>query len=144
MADPAAQIALNELAQSTQGISWLNFVLSPWFIVIIIYVLISFPFMLFGMANTYYRIRNWNRTRSGWIRIRKRLSNFHWDVFWSRPTGRKLSIKGEEGIELEIPFNIEVDRKDKDGKVIMNNGKPEKIPMMGLERETDLAPKEAK
>jgi len=145
MADVAAEVALEGLTQSLEGISWLRFVLSPFFIVILIYIFISAPLMIVGIVSLFHRVRNWNRTRLGWIIIRKRMSNFHWLIFWSRPTGRKLKIKGEEGIELEIPFNIEVDKKDKDGKVIYGSDKkPEKIPMMGLEKKTDIAPNDKK
>jgi hypothetical protein len=146
MADAAAQAALNELAQTTQGVPFIQFLLSPWFIVILVFGIIFLPLGIVGIFSLYFRIRNWGRVRGGWIEIWKRMSNFHWLTFWSRPTGRKLKVKGEEGIELEIPFNIEVDEKDKDGKLIFGeDGKlAKKIPMMGLIKHTDIAPDEKK
>lgn len=138
----SVQAALNTLAaQSTQSVPFIQFLLSPWFIVILVFVIIFTPLGIIGIISLYGRINNWSRQREGWIRIRKRMSNYHWYVFWSRPTGRELTIKGEKGIELEIPFNIEVDEKNKDGLVVFgDDGKPKKIVMMGLEKETDTAP----
>jgi len=140
--DAATQAALNQLAQTaTQGIPLIQFLLSPWFIIILAFVIIFTPLGIIGIISIYHKISNWSRSREGWIRVRKRMSNYHWYGFWSRPTGRQIKVKGEKGIELEIPFNIEVEEKDKDGLVLFGeNGKPKKIVMMGMEKETDDAP----
>jgi hypothetical protein len=105
--DNATQIALNQLAQTaTQGVPLIQFLLSPWFIVIIIYMLIFTPFGVIGIFSLANRIKNWNRQRGGWLKMRKKLSNLHWINFWVRPTGRKANIRTEEGIEIELPLEI--------------------------------------
>lgn len=136
------QAALNQLyQQSTQGIPLIQFLLSPWFILILVFVIVFTPLGIIGIISIYHKISNWSKSREGWIRVRKRMSNYHWYGFWSRPTGREITVKGEKGIELEIPFNIEVEEKDKNGLVIFGeNGKPKKIIMMALEKESDTAP----
>jgi hypothetical protein len=105
--DNATQAALNQLAtQATQGVPLVQFLLSPWFIAIIIYILIFTPFGIIGIFSLGNRIKNWNRTRGGWLKMRKKLSNLHWIYFWVKPTGRKTNIKTEEGIEIELPLEI--------------------------------------
>lgn len=123
---------------STQPTNIAQLFISPWFIGILVFVIIFTPLGIIGILSLVSRLRNWSRSRDGWIKIRKKLSNYHWIVFWSRPTGRKIKIKGEEGIEIEIPFMTEANAKDKDGK-------PVRTIMMGVEKELDLSfPKESK
>lgn len=99
------------------------------------------PFGLIGIHNLWVRLRNWQRTRDGWIRVRKKLSNYHWIVFWAKPTGRKITVRGEEGFEFEIPFQIETTiKKGKKTEKKTENKGGKKIVMMGLEQNTDLAP----
>lgn len=106
--DAAATAALNKLAQATQPTNawFLEFMLSPLFIILIIYVLIFTPFGILGMGSLITRINNWNKQRSGFMKMRKKLSNLHWIDFWIKPTGRKTTIKTEEGIEMELPIEI--------------------------------------
>ena len=89
-----------------QGYELLYLINSPFFVPLVVFIIIFTPLGIFGMINLYYRIRNWNRTRSGWIKVRKKLSNLHWIEFWAKPTGRKTNIKTEEGIEIELPLEI--------------------------------------
>jgi len=105
--DTATQAALNEVAQTTQGVPFVEFLLSPWFIAVLIFVILFTPLGIVGLISLINRLRNWERIRSGWIKIRKKVNSYQWNIFWIRPVGRKLKIKGEEGYEYELPFMVE-------------------------------------
>jgi len=82
-------------------------VTNPFFIVFIVVILLMIPFSLIGITTVSGWLTSWKRQREGWIKIRKKLSNGRWVEFWSKPTGRKVKIKGEEGYEFELPIRIE-------------------------------------
>ncbi len=104
------------------GVPLQYWLISPFFIFALISWIIFIPTGIFGITNIIFRLRSWLRVRDGWIKVRKKLSNYHWFIFWARPTGRKIKIKGEEGIEFEIPIQIEEN-------------------MLAMEQETDILPK---
>lgn len=85
----------------------IQLILDPMFELLIVTYIFLVPLSFIGVIALFHRLRNWQRARAGWIKIRKKLSNFHWVEFWAKPTGRKIKIKGEEGIEFEIPIQIE-------------------------------------
>ena len=85
----------------------MEFLLSPWFIAVLIFVILFTPLGIVGLISLINRLRNWERVRSGWIKIRKKVNSYQWNIFWIRPVGRKLKIKGEEGYEYELPFMVE-------------------------------------
>lgn len=89
------------------GVPIQYWLISPFFILIIITWIIFIPTGIWGISNLAFRLKDWMRVRDGWIKVRKKLSNFHWITFWAKPTGRKIKIKGEEGIEFEIPIQVE-------------------------------------
>lgn len=92
---------------STQPVSVLQFLISPFFVIILIYFVCTIPFIGLGIIDVFNRVGNWSKQRAGYILMRKKLSNLHWLYFWTKPTGRKVSIKTEEGIELELPIEIQ-------------------------------------
>lgn len=91
---------------SSQPVSIIQWLISPFFIFFLIYTFIFTPLGIIGIINIYHRIRNWTRIRAGWLKVRKKLSNLHWVTFWVKPTGRKANIKTEEGIEIELPLDF--------------------------------------
>lgn len=95
---------INCAAQPVSIIQWL---ISPIFIIFLIYFVCSLPFIILGVNDAGRRLRNWSKVRSGWLTMRKKLSNLHWIYFWVKPTGRKVNIKTEEGIEIELPIEIQ-------------------------------------
>jgi hypothetical protein len=70
------QAALNQVAQTTQGVPFVEFLLSPWFIAVLIFVILFTPLGIVGLISLINRLRNWERVRSGWIKIRKKVNSY--------------------------------------------------------------------
>ena len=85
----------------------LSMVDNPAYLIFLIIGILMIPLSLFGILHLYSWIDTWSKLKSGWIKVRKKLSNGRWVTFWARPTGRKIKIKGEEGMEYEVPVQIE-------------------------------------
>lgn len=82
---------------------------NPFFLVFLLVGLVMIPLSFFGAYQMYTWFNHWSKLRAGWIRVRKKLSNGRWVEFWARPVGRKIKIKGEEGLDFEVPVRIEKD-----------------------------------
>lgn len=78
-----------------------------WFLFFILVGIFFIPVGIFGYYSIFIRIRDFMRVRSGWLIVWKKLSNMRWISFWAKPTGRKIKTKTSEGIEIEIPIEIE-------------------------------------
>jgi len=82
---------------------------NPFYLVFLLVFALMIPLSLLGIIKLGGWLDNWSKVRSGWIKIRKKLSNGRWIEMWAKPTGRKVKIKGEEGYEFELPVRIEKD-----------------------------------
>jgi len=82
---------------------------NPAYMIILLLTIFAYAFSFFGVLKIYEWISTWKKLRAGWIRLRKKLSNGRWVEFWAKPTGRKVKIKGEEGMIFELPVKIEKD-----------------------------------
>lgn len=80
---------------------------NPFYLIFLLIGALMIPFSLLGTVYLYSWLNTWQKLRSGWIKVRKKLSNGRWVEFWARPTGRKIKVKGEEGMEFEVPVQIE-------------------------------------
>lgn len=87
----------------------LAMVKNPFYMIFLIIGLFMIPLSLFGIVKIYEWVSTWQKLRAGWIKIRKKMSNGRWIEFWAKPTGRKVKLKGEEGMEFELPVRIEKD-----------------------------------
>lgn len=79
------------------------------FILFILVTVIFGPFGIYGMYHFYQWFSGWIKVRSGHIKVRQKLPNDRWRVFWKKPVGRKINIKTEEGMEVEVPIRLEKD-----------------------------------
>jgi len=82
---------------------------NPFYLLILLTVALMIPFSLVGISYLFTWLDGIIKVRGGWIRVRKKHSNGRWIEFWAKPTGRKVKIKGEEGMEFELPVLIEKD-----------------------------------
>lgn len=80
---------------------------NPFFLIFLIIGIAMIPLSLLGIYQLSKWLDTWKKLRAGWIQVEKKLSNGRWVRFWARPTGRKIKIKGEEGMEFELPVAIE-------------------------------------
>lgn len=78
-----------------------------WFLFFLLTAIFFLPVGIYGYYSIYVKLRNFMRVRSGWLIVWKKLSNLRWISFWAKPTGRKIKTKTSEGIEIEIPIEIE-------------------------------------
>jgi len=81
------------------------------FLLLISLILVSVifvPFGIFGLLKFREWFTGWLKVRSGYIRVRQRLPNGRWRIFWARPSGKKISIKDEEtGRNQDVPITLE-------------------------------------
>lgn len=82
-------------------------VLNPAYLIFLIIFIAMIPLSFFGILKINSWLSHWRKLRAGYIKVRKKLSNGRWIEFWARPTGRKIKVKGEEGLKFEIPVKIE-------------------------------------
>jgi hypothetical protein len=82
---------------------------NPFYLIILLAIGLMIPLALLGIYSLIRWLDDWRKIRAGWIVVRKKLSNGRWIEFWARPVGRKIAVKGEEGMNFEIPVSIEKD-----------------------------------
>jgi hypothetical protein len=92
--------------QYMQGYDILYLINSPWFIIMLVLMIVFIPLGLYGMVALWKRIDVWMKVRNGYIRCRKKQTNGTWKNFWARPIGRKITVKGEEGWDYELPIFV--------------------------------------
>lgn len=112
------------------------------FILFILVTAIFAPFGIFGMYRFYQWFTGWFKVRSGHIRVRQRMPNGRWNIFWSKPSGSKIKLKDDEsGKNQDIPVKL-------DGEMIGFEGSTpfieidENLQQMPLKRTVLTIPKE--
>lgn len=75
------------------------------------------PFGIFGIYRFREWLSGWFKIRSGHIRVRQKLPNDRWQIFWKKPEGRKISLKSQEGKNTDIPIKLEKDFVGWEGSV---------------------------
>lgn len=109
-----------------QGIPIQYFISSPWFIGVLVGFVLMVPLSVFGIRYIWGWIDTWMKLRDGYVEVWKKMTNGRWRRFWGRPIGRKISVKGEEGWEYELPIYVGKDKLGFESEVkLMPRGKPE-------------------
>ena len=89
------------------------FILSPsfdWFLITIVCIILLGPFGIYGIFKFYSWMQNeFFKSRSGHMKVRRKMSNDRWRIFWKKPIGNKIKAKTEDGIDIEIPIKLEKD-----------------------------------
>jgi hypothetical protein len=98
-----------------------NFIISPnfpWFLATIGVLILFAPMGIYGIFHFYSWMQNeFFKVRSGYMKIRRKMGNDRWNIFWKKPIGSKISAKTEDGINIEVPIKLQKDYMGWEGNV---------------------------
>lgn len=141
---------VTSLLTTVQGIPFEHLIISPWFIIIIVYVGATFPFAIKGILDLGGWLRDRERLKSGYMKLYKDLTNHRRLKIWAKPSGRKVTIKGEEGYPYELPIKVgkeflgvDINYKEDPAKVTAQLQKIEKDKIKAAEKAEKMAKKNA-
>jgi flagellar basal body-associated protein FliL len=108
-------------AFTSSPLAFANFIISPnfpWFLATIGVLILFAPMGIYGIFHFYSWMQNeFFKVRGGYMKIRRKMGNDRWNIFWKKPIGNKISAKTEDGINIEVPVKLQKDYMGWEGNI---------------------------